>query len=85
VLAGLVYNKYAYGKQKWLDELLPILSMASIIFIVALTVSSGHNALMSLGWLLILIVLVHNLSGYFFGTSKILGQSPLRLAYKMQV
>jgi BASS family bile acid:Na+ symporter len=67
VLAGLVYNKYAYGKQKWLDELLPILSMASIIFIVALTVSSGHNALMSLGWLLILIVLIHNLSGYFFG------------------
>jgi BASS family bile acid:Na+ symporter len=67
VLAGLVYNKYAYGKQKWLDDLLPILSMASIIFIVALTVSAGHHTLMSIGWLLILIVLVHNLSGYFFG------------------
>jgi len=67
VLAGLVYNQYAYGKRKWLDELLPILSMASIIFIVALTVSAGHNALLSLGWLLILIVLVHNVLGYFFG------------------
>jgi BASS family bile acid:Na+ symporter len=67
VLAGLVYNQYAYGKRKWLDDLLPILSMASIIFIVALTVSAGHNTLMSIGWLLILIVLVHNLSGYFFG------------------
>ncbi len=67
VLAGLVYNQYAYGKQKWLDELLPILSMASIIFIVALTVSAGHNTLLSIGWLLILMVLVHNLAGYFFG------------------
>ena len=67
VLAGLVYNKYAYGKQKWLDDLLPLLSMASIIFIVALTVSAGHDTLKSIGWLLILIVIVHNLSGYFFG------------------
>lgn len=67
VIAGLIYNQYAYGKQKWLDELLPILSMASIIFIVALTVSAGHNTLMSIGWLLILIVLIHNLLGYFFG------------------
>ena len=67
VLAGLVYNKYAYGKQKWLDDLLPILSMASIIFIVALTVSAGHDTLLSIGWLLILIVIIHNLSGYFFG------------------
>ncbi|MFM6936369.1 MAG: bile acid:sodium symporter family protein [Aquirufa sp.] len=67
VIAGLVYNQYAYGKQKWLDELLPILSMASIIFIVALTVSAGHSTLMSIGWLLILIVLIHNLLGYFFG------------------
>jgi BASS family bile acid:Na+ symporter len=67
VIAGLVYNKYAYGKQKWLDNLLPILSMASIIFIVALTVSAGHDTLLSIGWLLILIVLIHNLLGYFFG------------------
>lgn len=67
VLAGLVYNQYAYGKRKWLDELLPVISMASIIFIVALTVSAGHNTLLSIGWLLILIVLVHNLLGYFFG------------------
>jgi BASS family bile acid:Na+ symporter len=67
VIAGLIYNQYAYGKRKWLDELLPILSMASIIFIVALTVSAGHNTLLSIGWLLILIVLVHNLLGYFFG------------------
>jgi BASS family bile acid:Na+ symporter len=67
VIAGLVYNKYAYGKQKWLDDLLPILSMASIIFIVALTVSAGHDTLLSIGWLLILIVLIHNLLGYFFG------------------
>jgi len=67
VIAGLVYNQYAYGKQKWLDELLPILSMASIIFIVALTVSAGHSTLMSIGWLLIFIVLIHNLLGYFFG------------------
>ena len=67
VIAGLIYNQYAYGKRKWLDELLPILSMASIIFIVALTVSAGHNTLVSIGWLLIIIVLVHNLLGYFFG------------------
>lgn len=67
VMAGLIYNQYAYGKRKWLDELLPILSMASIIFIVALTVSAGHNTLVSIGWLLILIVMVHNLLGYFFG------------------
>lgn len=67
VIAGLVYNQYCYGRQKWLDELLPILSMASIIFIVALTVSAGHNTLLKMGWLLILIVLVHNLLGYFFG------------------
>ncbi|MHA8080160.1 bile acid:sodium symporter family protein [Aquirufa regiilacus] len=93
VLAGLVYNKYAYGKQKWLDDLLPILSMASIIFIVALTVSAGHDTLLSIGWLLILIVIIHNLSGYFLdirlasgweSMNKIRGRSPLRLACKMQ-
>ncbi len=67
VIAGLIYNRYAYGKLKWLDEILPIISMASIIFIVALTVSAGHNTLMTIGWLLLLIVLVHNLLGYLFG------------------
>jgi len=65
--AGLLFNYFLHGKFKWLDDVMPVLSMASIVLIVVVVTAAGRNDLMRVGPLLIFAVLVHNLSGYLLG------------------
>ncbi len=67
VIAGLIYNWLARGRFKRLNDLLPTVAMGAIAFIVAVIVAAGRDALLSIGPLLIILVLVHNLAGYFLG------------------
>ncbi len=72
--AGLIFNYFLRGKAKWLDDLMPIISMAGIALIIVIITAAGRNSLLEIGPLLIILVLVHNVAGYFlgYGASKLL-------------
>lgn len=75
ILAGLLFNHFAHGKFKWLDRAMPKVSMAAIAIIITIITASGRNSLLSIGLILIVVVLVHNFSGYLLGYygSKLIG------------
>lgn len=65
--AGLVFNRFLHGKFKILDEIMPVISMLGIGLIIVVITSAGRDDLMVVGPLLILVALLHNLTGYFLG------------------
>ncbi|OKS87247.1 bile acid:sodium symporter family protein [Mucilaginibacter polytrichastri] len=67
ITAGLVFNKFLTGKATWLDKAMPLVSMFGIAFIIVIITAAGRDSLLSIGPLLILLVLIHNLAGYFLG------------------
>ncbi len=64
---GLVFNKYLGGKAKWLDAAMPLVSMIGIALIIVIITAAGRDSLLTIGPFLILLVVVHNLSGYTLG------------------
>lgn len=72
---GLLFNKFLSGKLKWLDDAMPLLSMIGIAFIIVIITASGRDNLLSIGPILIVLVLIHNLSGYTLGywTARLFG------------
>ncbi|WP_290710135.1 bile acid:sodium symporter family protein [Flavihumibacter sp. CACIAM 22H1] len=64
---GLLVNKLLKGKSAWLDEAMPIVSMLGIALIIVVITAAGRDSLLNIGPLLILLVLIHNLFGYFLG------------------
>ncbi|MCZ2154269.1 MAG: bile acid:sodium symporter family protein [Bryobacterales bacterium] len=75
VVAGLVVNKLAHGKSEWFDQALPVISMASICFILAIITASSRDKLLEVGVLLILAAILHNGFGYLLGywVARLLG------------
>lgn len=67
IIAGLIFNRLAHGKTKWLDKAMPLLSMGGIAFILTIIIATGRDNLLTMGILLIIVSLIHNLSGYLFG------------------
>lgn len=67
IVAGLIFNYFLSGKLKWLDNAMPVLSMASIAFIIVIITAAGRQSLLTIGPALILVVLIHNLCGYTLG------------------
>jgi BASS family bile acid:Na+ symporter len=67
ITAGLIFNKFLSGKAQWLDKAMPLVSMTSIALIIVVITAAGRESLLSIGPALILIVLIHNISGYTLG------------------
>jgi BASS family bile acid:Na+ symporter len=67
IIVGLIFNQYAHGKFPWLDKAMPIVSMAGIAIIITIITAAGRESLLTLGFILIGVVIVHNLLGYVFG------------------
>jgi len=65
--AGLLFNRWFSGKAPWLDRAMPVLSMTAIAVIISIITAAGRDSLLTIGPLLILLVLVHNLAGYCLG------------------
>lgn len=65
--AGLIFNKLFNGKVQWLDKAMPLVSMFGIALILTIIAASGRDSLLSIGPVLIVIVLIHNLFGYTLG------------------
>ncbi len=65
--AGLLFNHFLSGKAKWLDKSMPLVSMFGIAFIIVIITAAGRESLLTIGPALILVVLIHNLTGYLLG------------------
>ncbi len=65
--AGLIFNRLLSGKAKWLDAAMPVVSMFGIAFIIVIINAAGRDSLLTIGPLLLLLVLIHNLLGYTLG------------------
>ncbi|EPR65851.1 Sodium-dependent transporter [Cyclobacterium qasimii M12-11B] len=75
--AGLIFNRVLSGKAKWLDDAMPIVSMAGIGVIIVIITAAGRDSLLDIGGILIVLVFIHNVMGYNLGfwISKWLGLS----------
>lgn len=65
--AGLLFNRLFSGKVRWLDRAMPYASMFGIAATIVIITAAGRNHLLSIGPLLLLLVTIHNLSGYLLG------------------
>ncbi|MHA7830244.1 MAG: bile acid:sodium symporter family protein [Flagellimonas sp.] len=65
--AGLLFNLLMKSRTHWLDRIMPLVSMVAIGLIIIVITAAGRDSLLDIGWLLLLLVLVHNLFGYFLG------------------
>ena len=77
IIAGLVFNYFFHGKFDYLDKALPKVSMLGIAVIITIITALGRDSLLTIGAVLILAVLIHNLSGYLlgYGAAKMSGMN----------
>jgi BASS family bile acid:Na+ symporter len=75
IAAGLLFDYLIKGRLKWLDKLMPLLSMLSIGIIILIIISAGRDSLLKVGLLLIVAEFIQNVSGYTLGywISRLLG------------
>jgi BASS family bile acid:Na+ symporter len=66
IVFGVVYHRLA---TRWprLDRLMPVASMAGIVYFTTVTTAAGRDHLLQVGALLFLAAALHNAAGYFFG------------------
>ncbi len=67
ILAALVYNRLRKDRLKRLHRLMPVLSMAGIIYFTAVTTAAGRDHLLQIGGMLIIAAILHNTAGYILG------------------
>lgn len=77
IAAGLIVNKLLRGRKKWLDRILPYLSMIAILFFVTIVVAHYRDRLLVVGLALIGASIIHNFLGYILGywASRAIGLS----------
>lgn len=67
IVAGLIFNRLFHGKTAWLDRLMPRVSMAGIAVILMIMTAGRRDELLVVGAILIVVTLLHNVSGYLLG------------------
>ena len=67
IVLGLLINHFAKGKLGKLSKILPLVSMAGIALIIVVITAAGRNSLLSIGLILIVVVIAHNLCGFVLG------------------
>lgn len=67
IAAGLFFNYIFRGKAKWLHEIMPVISMAGIVIIIAVITAAGRDNLLVIGLLLFVAAIIHNGAGYLLG------------------
>ncbi len=67
IFVGLVINKLFKDFVQRIKIILPYVSMLGIAYIILTVTASGKDSLKSVGLLLILVVAIHNIGGYFLG------------------
>jgi BASS family bile acid:Na+ symporter len=66
-LAKLVVSVLLGRTERWMDKVLPVVSMAGICLIIAIITAASREDLLTVGGLLIMAVIIHNAVGYTLG------------------
>jgi len=69
VASGVLINRYLHKTIQPLKNIFPLIAVISIVFIIAIVVALNNQNLVSLSWLLLLAVILHNLIGLVAGYS----------------
>lgn len=64
---GFIINKFFHKFTSNIKEILPLISVLAIVSIVAAVVSANSSRLMQVGYLIIIVVMLHNCLGYLLG------------------
>ncbi len=67
VAAALIYNGLRKDRLKRFHRLMPLLSMAGIVYFTAVTTAAGRDHLLEIGALLFVAAILHNTVGYLLG------------------
>lgn len=67
IAIGLVFNHFFHGKTPWLDKAMPLVSMGAIMLIIAVITAAGRDNLITIGVVLVIAAILHNLLGYLLG------------------
>ncbi|WP_280173639.1 bile acid:sodium symporter family protein [Fodinibius roseus] len=67
IVLGLAFNHFLHGKARWLDDIMPVVSMVGIAVIIAVITAAGRDSLVSIGLLLVGAAILHNAAGYLLG------------------
>ena len=67
IILGVIANKFFFNFTKKITKILPGISVIAISFIVASVVSHNAEKILSAGGIILLIVILHNISGYIVG------------------
>ena len=67
VVGGLVFHHFFYHRFRWLDRVMPMVSMGGILAMTVLTVAAGRDNLLQMGLLLIVACSVHTTLGFILG------------------
>ena len=67
VILGLLVHHLFKSYLSFLRSILPKVSMAAILLIIVIITANGRDALLNIGFLLILAAVIHNLTGYMMG------------------
>ncbi len=80
IVFGFIINKLFSNLTKNLVDVLPAVSVTAICLIVACVVSHNAERILSTGWLVFAVVILHNILGYLCGfiLGKVIGLSTSR-------
>jgi BASS family bile acid:Na+ symporter len=67
IALGLIINKLIRNGVKWLQTVMPIISMTGVLMMLVVIVSSGRDSLLAIGPLLFLSSMIHHSIGYLLG------------------
>ncbi len=67
ILLGFVINHFFKKFTEAVVEILPLISTTAIVAIVAAVVSANSAKLLSSGWIIVVVVILHNVLGYALG------------------
>lgn len=67
IAAASIFRFAARGRKDWLDRVMSLVSMLGIGIIITIITAAGRDSLLTIGLILIIACLIHNLAGYFLG------------------
>lgn len=75
VVGGVFFHHALSRHMRWLERAMPAISMAGILIATLITVALGRDALLSVGFMIIVVCFLHSSIGYLlgYGVSRLLG------------
>ena len=69
IILGIIANKFFSDFTRKITKILPGISVIAISFVIASVISHNSEKILSAGGIILLIVILHNISGYILGFS----------------